>query len=854
METSEFTISLQNSESFVTTASDDVFRVISGSMGIYIAPWKNGKTGRRILLCEAKSGTVVPSFAYRDQDYMHWRFVFVAREETELKRLPSSATTVLLSKFALRVGLNNVSEEGFENSVVEWYKRELVKDNIFIERGKQQAPKAKSASYSAIKEALSTGENYVESDNTVYKTIAYVCQFMNVPITEFDEVLGVCGDRMDIPHVATASHIICRDIILDKDWHHSDCGIIVSEIDGELIICLPSGHGYKVFFPVNGRKVRLSESIAKTINPKAYSLSRTLPAKEINTKELTKCIRKELSKSDILTIVILGLFSALIGVLLPTLNQKVYDDYIPLGDYGALVQICALLASYMIGNLFFSIVKNLCELRLQSRAGYHIQDAVYYRLFYLPEKFFHDYDSADLAQRIVSIGPTINKYISSTVVVGISTAFSFLYLARMIKYSKKLTWISMLLLLVYVAILVPLALGQVKYEKLGSENRGAANAKLYQYLNGIEKIRMAGVEERAIYDYMLPFSRAQATEIHKNRLSTATVVISSVSSSVFSMVLYYVIVKSKIDISMGSFVAFNTAFGTFSGSIQKLVESLLGVYQVKPTYDRFKPILETACENTDKSDALGELTGDISIHHVSFSYVKSQKAVLDDINLDIHKGEYLGIVGSSGCGKSTLLKLLLGFETPDSGQICYDGHDIRSLDKQALRRNLGVVLQNGKLIAGSIYENITITAPEATMAKVNEVIDEVGLTDDIAQMPMGVHTVLSENSGTISGGQQQRILIARAIIRKPSILIFDEATSALDNLTQAEVCNNLDRMKATRIVVAHRLSTIRNCDRIIVMQNGRIAEEGKYELLMQKKGIFYQLASRQISEEVSCET
>ena len=202
-------------------------------------------------------------------------------------------------------------------------------------------------------------------------------------------------------------------------------------------------------------------------------------------------------------------------------------------------------------------------------------------------------------------------------------------------------------------------------------------------------------------------------------------------------------------------------------------------------------------------------------------------------------------MGASGSGKSTLLKLLLGFEKPDEGRVCYDGKDLRQLDKREVRKQLGVVLQNGRLIAGSIYENITITAPHATMEEVKAVIEAVGLKDDIAHMPMGVHTVLSESSGTISGGQRQRILIARAIINRPAVLIFDEATSALDNVTQAAVCESLERMNVTRIVVAHRLSTVRNCDRILVLDNGKIAEEGSYESLMAKNGLFRQFASRQ---------
>ena len=448
----------------------------------------------------------------------------------------------------------------------------------------------------------------------------------------------------------------------------------------------------------------------------------------------------------------------------------------------------------------------------------------------------------------MSIGGTVNSYTGAVVITSISTVCSVVYLFRMFKYSSKLTWISFLMEVVLCLILVPLMLREVKFERDSTENKGKASSKLYQYLNGIEKIRMAGVEDRAIYDYMIPYSEIQIKEIKKNRLETLSSVLTGISSTLFSMVLYYIFVKSKINISIGSFIGFNTALGSFSGALQQFVDKMLGIYQLKPTYDRFKPIFETASEDDENAESPGDMSGQVSVSHVSFSYTEGKRLVLDDVSIDVKPGEYLGIVGASGCGKSTLLKLLLGFEKPLSGQISYDGKDLAALDKQAFRRNLGVVLQNGKLIAGSIFENITITAPDATAADVQQVIESVGLKEDIANMPMGIHTVLSENSGTISGGQQQRILIARAIIRQPSILIFDEATSALDNLTQAAVCESLDKMKVTRIIVAHRLSTIKNCDRIIVMQEGRIVEEGNYESLMDERGLFYQLASRQIAE------
>ena len=219
--------------------------------------------------------------------------------------------------------------------------------------------------------------------------------------------------------------------------------------------------------------------------------------------------------------------------------------------------------------------------------------------------------------------------------------------------------------------------------------------------------------------------------------------------------------------------------------------------------------------------------------------------VLNDFSLKIRPGEYVAIVGKTGCGKSTLMRLMLGFERPERGAVYYDGQDLSALDLRSLRRRVGAVMQDGRLFQGDIYSNITASAPWLTEEDAWKAAELAGVAEDIRNMPMGMNTLISEGQGGISGGQRQRLLIARAIAAKPRILIFDEATSALDNVTQKQVSESLDRMKCTRIVIAHRLSTIRHCDRIVVLDKGKTAEEGTYEELVKKKGIFAALVARQ---------
>ena len=271
----------------------------------------------------------------------------------------------------------------------------------------------------------------------------------------------------------------------------------------------------------------------------------------------------------------------------------------------------------------------------------------------------------------------------------------------------------------------------------------------------------------------------------------------------------------------------------------------LTVAQIKPIMDMVKPILQAVPEISEGKQVITRLSGGIELNNVSFRYNENMPLVVDDMSLKIRPGQYVAIVGTTGCGKSTLMRLMLGFETPQKGAVYFDGKDISGVDLKSLRRNIGVVMQNGKLFSGDIFSNITISAPWLTMDEAWRAAELSGIADDIRRMPMGMHTIISEGSGGVSGGQRQRLMIARAIAPKPKVLMFDEATSALDNLTQKTVSESLDGLKCTRIVIAHRLSTIKQCDRIIVLDKGKIIEDGTYNELIENGGFFAELVARQ---------
>jgi len=557
-----------------------------------------------------------------------------------------------------------------------------------------------------------------------------------------------------------------------------------------------------------------------------------------------KFCMSSISKSDVILLVILTVATSLIGLLTPTITQNIYDEYIPMGAIDILFQLGGLMASFMVANILFSVVKNIVTLRITSKMSYGVQGAVYDRLLNLPVSVLKKNDSAVLRQHAMGASNIVNTISSNVILFSVAVVFLLLFGIRMASYSLKLTLVSILMIAVVILIYVLISIKSLKHKveliDLGEETE----SKLTQYFSGIDKIRIAGVEERATYEYLKPYVKLRNVEAKKNRIDSIGTTLLLFSESLFLIVLYYAIINGNLDITLGSFIAFNSAFGSFSTYAIKSAQCLLSVKHEKPNWEKLHSFLKEEPESSEAAELPGEISGNIEVNNVSFSYSKDEANIFEGLNLTINPGEYVAIVGPSGCGKSTLLKLLLGFEKPTVGKIFYDNKDIDNIDKKELRKKMGVVLQNGSLISGtSILDNITLTMPSAEMDDVQAVVNLVGLEKYINTLPMRLKTMADR----LSGGERQRILIAQALIAKPKIVFFDEATSALDNISQHIVCETLEKLDATRVVIAHRLSTIINCDRIIVLDGGKIVEEGTYEELMKHKGTFYNFASLQKS-------
>ena len=664
------------------------------------------------------------------------------------------------------------------------------------------------------------------------------------------------GEEQLMHQIASLAGIQMRKIQLPTEWQKSDNGPLLAYYGhpGQPVALLPlSPDSYQLFRPGDSYARPLTKEDLAEIQPQAYTFYTASLGK---TLTLTDWIRFSLKKcwpGDYLSILLTSLIAGMIPMLTPFVTNTIFSDLIPVGDrhgHSMVIQVMMVAALTTTG---VSLARGIAIMRIKGRSRLNAEAALWLRLLSLPSAFFRKFEAGDLALRLNSIntiGVTLSNSTVSTLLNGILSVFS---LAMMVYYSWKLSLAALAVLLLYTAVVGFLIWKLVVYKREMIAAAGRVAGQTLQILNGLPKFRMQGAETQAFFLWAREFGQEWKWNRAVRWKSNWLEVVNSLQPILLPMLIFYLTLywleagdKERTQfISQADFLSFSAAMSGFNTAIIGMIPVFAQLMDLALVLERLRPILETAPEVSEEKAEVGELTGRVEVNNLSFRYAAEKPLALDNISMTIKPGHFVAIVGSSGSGKSTLLRLLLGFEQPETGAVYYDGQDLSEINVKSVRSRMGVVLQHGQLLSGDIYSNIVGSLPlsidDAWVAA-----EMVGLADDIRAMPMGMHTIISEGASNISGGQRQRVLIARSIVNRPRIIVFDEATSALDNKTQAIVTESLEKLKATRIIVAHRLSTICNADFIYVLDKGRIAESGTYRQLMDKDGLFAAMARRQL--------
>lgn len=674
--------------------------------------------------------------------------------------------------------------------------------------------------------------------------IGAILKFYHVKVREVPERLTSIEEVLE--YLLRPYGIMTRVVKLSEGFRLDASGAMLTTFadTGKPVALIPVGaNGYRYLDPETGRMTKVSTASEKLFSGEAIAFYKPLPTRALTLRDFYRYIFENLDRASIAGYFGFALVATCVGLLIPWINSILFSDIVAMKSVSALLAIAAFMVCVSVSSLLFGTVQELFLQRMTQSFNVNIESAIMMRILTLPSSFFTKYSSGNLASRVQNVSILVYEILNLVMTCFTTALFSFIYIVQIKSFAPVLAFPAFVVAALQLLTLVAALIIRSRINSAQMELAAKTSGLSFSFINGIEKIKLAGAERRAFSKWANAYAPQSALQYDPPLFVKVFPAVVTAISLVGTMVIYFLAIKANIDVAQ--YYAFNAAFAIVSGAFTALVPMIEPAAQITPTFELLRPIIEAEPEIAEDKPVIEKLSGGIELNNVTFRYSEDMPAVIDDVSLKIRPGQYVAITGKTGCGKSTLMRIMLGFEKPQKGAVYYDGRDLNHIDLKSLRSKIGTVMQTSSLFMGDIYSNIVISAPQLTLKDAWEAAEMAGIAEDIKQMPMNMFTYIGEGSGGISGGQKQRLMIARAIAPKPKILMFDEATSALDNITQKQVSESLDGLKCTRIVIAHRLSTIKNCDRIIVLDGGKIVEDGSYDELIEKDGFFAELVKRQ---------
>jgi NHLM bacteriocin system ABC transporter ATP-binding protein len=864
----------------IVFSGDDSFYVLSGALDLFVQPVTEEKLGKRRLVATAGPG----SFIWRGPvlaDRPGWRLLGVGRPGTELLRLAGATVPSTVDENALAERFEALVESAapdgdgrstsrstsaatdeppgslrlsdaraaFTELVLRVIDDAVDVDIADAERlssERQRARRRLDRALTDLVDVVDRGVGAVAApdDGLAQLDLALGRVFAELGV-ELPERRGLEAGGDAVASRVSAARCRIRVVTLRAGWwKRASVPLLVFSTAGRPLAAIPRRSGHDLYDPGTGATTRLDEPVARGIAERGYAVYPPLPPNAHSPRKLFGSALRHL-RGSLGVLFAVGVLAGLVTLVTPLATSLVYNSVLPQGDRKLLADICALLGGATITWGLLVLSQNLVLVRVEGLVQSRLEPGLTDRLLRLPSDFFRRYDTGDLATRADGL-EIIHQQLSGAVATSFLTLlFSVFNVALLFAYSTVLAFVALVILVVVIAALVAMNVREIRYQTGIYESTGEIASDVFQMIQGIDKVRVAGAETRLMARWAARY-RVQAADIYlAGRIDAWIFALITALPPILALALYGTTVSVlNNDISSGAFMALLTALGQFTAAIAGVALTVGPLFTVIPLWQRLVPILAEPLEETATGDP-GPLLGRIEARDVTFDYGGDEGPILQNVTLDVRPGDFVAITGPSGAGKSTLLRLLLGLDHPTSGTILYDGKDLRTLDTSAVRRQFGVVMQGARPLPGEIMSTILGDGP-GDEAAAWEAAETAALADDIRQMPMGMHTVIGEGGLAFSGGQLQRMMVARALARKPRVLFFDEATSALDDRSQEAVSRHIEHLDSTRFVIAHRLSTIRQADKIYVLDGGCIVESGTYEELMAADGLFKHLTSRQL--------
>ena len=639
--------------------------------------------------------------------------------------------------------------------------------------------------------------------------------------------------------------IFFRQIRLEDKWWTRCSGKLLafSADDDTPVLLTPGFADYTFVNPRTGHRCNARRNV-DLLKKEAFTLTYPMPRGELTIRSFFGHALRQLSVYDAVCSLLGCLGVVLLTMFTPYACKLLFDEVIPSGDASQLTPIAVLLFSAAAGLVMVQMTRNYLVVRMKDKMEYAMQSSLMTRLLSLPASFFKKYSPGELSNRVLSVvrfSTHLTEDMLSTILTLLFTVMLFL---QFFTYGGPLLWTGILVMALYMLTIYVQYSCRRKVQNQANACASKLTGLIYNLAVGAQKIRTNGAEIRAFRHWAEAY---EPSDPDGSRYPALFNYSNSISYN-FRMVPLIVTMLAAWHFGLGlsDYIAYCSVLTIATESIQQFQRITKVLAELAPEIKLCSPLLEAEPESIGGSVFLKEVSGNIDIRGLKFRYNEDMPYIFNNLNLSIHAGDYVAIVGPSGCGKSTLVRLMLGFEKAESGSIFFDEHNLDDINKPSLRRYcISICLQDGQLVEGTIRDNILFGNGSYSDEEVWEAARNAALDGDIKAMPRGMDTPISADGQGVSGGQRQRILIARALIRKPRIFLLDEATSALDNISQHIITENLARMKCTRITIAHRMSTIRDCNRIIVLGDGRVAEDGSFDELMAKGGLFSEIIKRQ---------